>query len=315
MNSRGLNKGGILNLRMIPPRQIVLSGGGIRVCSTVGVLKALEERKVLRHVKHIGGVSAGAWLAFMVASGLKMSVIQRLIHEIDFSIIRNITPDAFLGFPENYGIDDGSNLTKFLESVIRVTLHIDSKITFEQFQALKNTRMTFRCWATDLTERKIREFSADKTPSVKIIDALRASMALPLYFTPVVDPVTGNLLSDGALLGNLPIHHLTEDELGQTVGITFCNEKPETKPDNTQLDLFGFFGAIFNSLVQSRNEDVKRKYSHRIIEIPVGSFASWNFEATHAERKYLYDSGYNTGKGWLSNIRNGSHSISRRHSV
>jgi NTE family protein len=315
MNSRGLNKGGILNLRMIPPRQIVLSGGGIRVCSTVGVLKALEERKILRHVKHIGGVSAGAWLAFMVASGLKISVIQTLIHEIDFSIIRNITPDAFLGFPENYGIDDGSNLTKFLESVIRVTLHIDPKITFEQFQALKNTKMIFRCWATDLNDRKIKEFSADKTPNFKIIDALRASMALPLYFTPVVDPVTGHLLSDGALLGNLPIHHLMEDELGQTVGITFCNEQPETKPDNIQLDLFGFFGAIFNSLVQSRNEDVKRKYSHRIIEIPVGSFASWNFEATYDERKYLYDTGYNTGIKWLSNIRNGSHSISRRHSV
>jgi len=315
MNLRGLNKETILNLRMIPPRQIVLSGGGIRVCSTVGVLKVLEERNMLHSVRHIGGVSAGAWLAFMVASGLKMSVIQKIIHEVDFSIIRNITPDAFLGFPENYGIDDGSNLTKFLESVIRVTLHIDPRITFEQFQTLKNTKMLFRCWATDLTQRKIREFSADKTPGIKIIDALRASMALPLYFTPVIDPETGHLLSDGALLGNLPIHHLMEDELHHTLGITFCNEYPGTKPDHTQLDLFGFFGAIFNSLVQSRNEDVKRKYSHCIIEIPVGSFASWNFEATYDERKYLYDSGYNTGKAWLSNIRNGSQHISRRHSV
>lgn len=297
---------------MIPPRRIILGGGGIRLCATVGVLKGLEERGLLKSVKEIGGVSAGAWLAFMVAAGLNMKTIETLVHDVDFSIIRNITPDAFLGFPENYGIDDGAKLTRFLESLVRVALKIDTNITFQGLANLHLSKMTFRCWATDVNSRTIKELSVSKTPNMKVIEALRASMALPLYFTPVVDPITGHLLSDGALLGNLPMHHLTEEECSETLGITFCNELPDPKKT---MDLFGFIDAIFNSLVHSRNENVKSKWGHRIIEIPAGGLPAWNFEASREQRGMLFHTGYTTCNKWLAKNSSGSRPMIRRHSV
>ena len=168
---------------MIPPRHLVLSGGGIKVISIVGALRSLEEKGYMKQVKVVSGVSAGAWLAFMISCGLGMKMIEKLVVDLEFGVVRNISPDAFIGFPETFGLDNGDNLKKFLESIMRIVIKMDPAITFEGHS--KN-KIQFKCWATDLNNRKIREFSVENTPSVKIIDALHASMAIPLYFTPRV---------------------------------------------------------------------------------------------------------------------------------
>ena len=82
---------------MIPPRRLVLSGGGIKVISIVGALKVLEEKKCLRSLREVSGVSAGAWLGFMIAGGLSIGSIEKMVLDLDFGVIRNLTPDAFLG--------------------------------------------------------------------------------------------------------------------------------------------------------------------------------------------------------------------------
>jgi predicted acylesterase/phospholipase RssA len=89
---------------MIPPRYIVLSGGGIKVISIVGALKALEEKGQLKNIKEISGVSAGAWLAFMLSAGLSIQVMEELISGLDFGIIRNLKPETLIGFPEIFGL-------------------------------------------------------------------------------------------------------------------------------------------------------------------------------------------------------------------
>ncbi len=53
----------------IPPRRIVLSGGGMRAVAHIGALQVLEARGHLAHVKEYVGVSAGAFLAFCLAIG------------------------------------------------------------------------------------------------------------------------------------------------------------------------------------------------------------------------------------------------------
>lgn len=292
---------------MIPPRRIVLSGGGIKVVSMVGSLKILEERGLLKRVKEFSGVSAGAWLAFMLSCGLTTAKIEKLVLDLDFSVIRNLTPDALLGFPETFGLDDGSHLKKFLESIMKVALKLDPFVTFGE---LKN-KVQFRCWATDLNTLSIREFSLVKTPTVRIVDALYASMAIPFYFTPCKDPITGHLLSDGGIQGSLPLHHLTEDECSEVLAIGFCRNDPIKK--EAPQDLMGFVSSIFSSILHIHNENVIRKWSHKIIRIPVDEFPSWNFEASREDRAMLIKKGLEATKQWLLNVPNNL--ILRRHSL
>lgn len=297
---------------MIPPRQLVLSGGGIKVISIVGALRVLEEKNLLKQLRVVSGVSAGAWLAFMISTGLTMKVIEKMVVELDFGNIRNLSADAILGFPETFGLDNGSNLRKFLESVMRIVLKVDPLCKFSDFS--KN-KIQFKCWATDLNTRSIREFSNEKTPTIKIIDALHASMAIPLYFIPVIDPETGHMLSDGGIQGSLPLHHLSEDECAQCLAIGFSRGKPFPSEGEVPEDLMGYMGAIFASLPHFRNESVMSKWSHKIIRIPVDEFPSWNFEISRDDRLQLVKRGGDTLKQWLQLSSSGSRFLERRISI
>lgn len=295
-------------------KRLVFSGGGIKVVSILGSLQVLEEKGHLKRLKEVCGVSAGAWLAFMVASGYPIVKIHELILSLDFSVIRNMSAEALIGFPETFGIDDGTSLVKFLESLTKVALKLDPSVTFGDFKGL----YTFRCWATDLTTRTIREFSALKTPSVKIIDALRASMSLPLYYTPVRDTLTGNILSDGGIQGNLPLHALTEDECGESLSIGFSSPG-DVSAEKPVGDLMGFVNAIFACLTHGRNDGKLAKWAHRIIRIPVDDYPSWNFEASRTDREMLSGKGKAAATEWLKEpmnyltVKNPTHL--RRHSL
>jgi predicted acylesterase/phospholipase RssA len=296
---------------MIPPRHLVLSGGGIKVISIVGALRLLEEKGMLKNVRVVSGVSAGAWLAFMIASGLTMKVIEKMVVDLEFGIVRNLSPDAFVGFPETFGLDDGSNLKKFLESIMRIVMKIDPAITFSGLQK----KIRFKCWATDLNTRSIREFSVEKTPNVRIIEALHASMAIPLYFTPVLDPETGHLLSDGGIQGSLPIHHLSASECEECLAIGFNREKPFPLEGEVPTDLMSFMGSIFSCLTHSRNESVINKWEHKIMRIPVDDVQSWNFEISRDERLILVKRGKDSMNSWLGLKSCGGRIIKRRLSI
>jgi predicted acylesterase/phospholipase RssA len=295
---------------MIPPRRILLSGGGIKVVALVGSMKALHEKGLDKTVKEYCGVSAGAWMAFMLACKIPIEVLERLIMELDFGVIRNVNPDAILGFPENFGLDDGSKFITLLEIIFRTILKIDPNITFGDMKS----DILFRCWATDLTLRTLREFSKKETPTVRIIDALRASTAIPGYFTPHTDPITGNMLSDGGIQGNLPLHILTEEECEETLAIGFSSAVDDLQARETPQDLMQFMKAVFDCLVHSRNEEVMARWKHHILRISIGNYPSWNFEASREDRLMLFTAGAKSTKAWLLNPFASARTILRRNS-
>jgi len=298
-------------MKPVPPKYLILSGGGVKVVSIVGAMKALETSGLLTQLKEISGVSAGAWLAFMISAGLSIETLESLVLEFEFSHIRNLNPEGLMTFPETLGIDDGTNLIKFLESIFRVAIKISPTVTFSEFNALNLSKIKFRCWATDLKEYTTCEFSLEKTPNARIIDALRASMALPLYFTPVKHPITGNLLSDGGIQGSLPIHALTETERENCIGIGFSQDSEKKNP----TDLMSFMSSLFSCLIHSRHEIILSKWYSSIIKIPTYNTASWDFEISREDRIKLVKNGYEAGLHWISNKYAGARKILRRHSV
>jgi NTE family protein len=295
---------------MIPPRRIVLSGGGVKVIAILGALEALEQGGHLRHVQEYCGVSAGAWLGFMLACGCPIPTARALITDLEFSRIRSISTESFLGFPELFGLDTGENLMKFLESITRVALKQDPAITFADLA--KHGKYKFRCWASDLVTLEPREFSAERTPTVRVLDALRASMALPLYFTPFPDPLTGHLLGDGGIHGTLPIHHLNDEDVQHALGIGFetLNSKP---PTENPSDVFAFMMAILNCLVQDRFEKLFLKWPDKIILIDVSGTQSWNFELPKEDRVNLLSRGRTAVETWFTKAN--QRRVERRASI
>jgi NTE family protein len=291
---------------MIPPRRLLLSGGGMKVVAIVGAIKTLQAKNALQSVKEVCGVSAGAWMAFMMACKTPIEVIERLTLELDFGIMRNLNVDTVMGFPEVFGLDDASKFTDLLGKIFRLVLKIDPLITFSGMKS----DIAFRCWAIDLVTAEPREFSVHTTPNVKIIDALRASCALPFYFTPFPDPVTGNLLSDGGIQGGLPIQNLSDDEKRETLCIGFSQVSPANRLENPQ-HLGEFINYVLRSAIISNNDKILEEWNHHILRISI-DYPVWNFEASREDREILMKKGSDAASIWLK-AYHGSR-ISRRHS-
>ena len=291
---------------MIPPRRLLLSGGGMKVVAIVGAIKTLLAKNTLHCLKEVCGVSAGAWMAFMMTCKTPIEVIERLTLELDFGIMRNLNVDTLMGFPEVFGLDDASKFTDLLEKIFRLVLKIEPAVTF----ATMKSDIAFRCWAIDLVTAEPREFSVHTTPNVKIIDALRASCALPFYFTPFPDPITGHLLSDGGIQGGLPIQNLSDDEKRESLCIGFSQSYPANTLQNPQ-HLGEFINSVLRSAIISNNEKILEVWNHHILRISI-DYPVWNFEASREDREILMKKGSDAACNWLK-VHHGCH-ISRRHS-
>lgn len=270
---------------LIPPKRICLSGGGIRAVAFLGALEVLETKGMLRTVNEYIGVSAGALVAFGLCIGYTVQEMKRLCMEFDFGLLRSFEADSAMNFLEQYGLDTGDNLQRFLESLLKQK-QLPATLTFEEIALQYPLLPRFRCFATDLTTCEPREFSKAKTPSVTLLEALRATMSLPLYFTPIVDSLTGHHLTDGGVLHNYPMAFLKPEERYDALGLMFTNEHAENKQIH---DFFDFLHQMFACIYVPRTRKILAEAKHNTIVLPHGDYPNWNFEATKEEKVHLME--------------------------
>lgn len=292
---------------IIPPKRLIISGGGIRVIAHLGAIKELSERGYLKHIREYIGVSAGALLSTMFCLKYSIKQVEEICLGLDFSIIRSLEPESAFNILDTYGCDDGANLDKAIASIFRIRGYIP-ELTFGQASSLGLPNL--RMYATDLNTSKLIEYSSAKTPNTEIKFALRASMCIPVYFQPLIDPENGHLLVDGAVLCNYPIYELTDDEVEESLGFRF-NSKIIKK--NTFSDFMEFTNQLLVAYYVPQSA-LPIKYKCRTITVPCGDYPSWNFEASIEDRKHLISIGKQAVNNFIDN-KMYSYKGLRRYSV
>jgi len=197
-----------------PPKRprigIAFAGGGARGGAHVGVLKVLEEMRV--PVDYVAGTSIGSIVAALYASGMSPDEMDKVLSTTDWDDAlrddqgRKDQPyrqkedddlyliKAELGFNKGklvlpQGLVQGQKLNYLLR---RLTLPATNVRDFDRL------RIPFRCVATDIvTGGKVVLSKGD------LARAVRASMAIPGFFSPV--EWDGKLLTDGGTADNLPV--------------------------------------------------------------------------------------------------------------
>lgn len=265
----------------LPPRRLALCGGGIRCIAHVGVFKELHRVGYLSCVKEIFGVSGGALIGLAYCLGYSLEQLERLALELDFAVLRDITPESAFDFPTSFGLDPGHGLDKLLTSLLS-RKGFQPDVTFQNLKSVCG----FRCYAADIQTNSIREFSIQKTPSVSVKLAVRASMSLPVLYTPVKDPLTGNLLMDGGILHNLPIVFLNGKERAETMAVLFTKSSGSVKED---LDLLDLFQCVYDSMTFMRNEPFIKAFKENILLIPIRSTSALHFDLSKEQKKSLID--------------------------
>lgn len=198
---------------------LVLSGGGARGVTHIGVLKALEENNI--PIDYIAGTSMGAIIGGLYASGYTPVEIEQIFisKKLQTWIQGRTNTKGYYLFKAE---DPNASWQIFkitFDSVLRVKLPTNILSPTEMdFQFLElfteasaaaeynfdKLYIPFRCVASDISERKSVIFK-----SGEVYKAIRASMTFPFYFKPI--RINGKLMFDGGMYDNFPVSVLIEE--------------------------------------------------------------------------------------------------------
>lgn len=224
---------------------LVFEGAGIRGIAYSGVLRQFEKSGISNHIKKVGGTSAGAITALMFSLGYNSNEIHDIISETKFQKFNDGEFIFFGGFSrlnEKYGWYKGDNFTEWLEKIIKNKTG-NSEITFEELQEKGFKRLYVT--GTSLTKQKLLIFSSETYPQMKVKDAVRVSMSIPLYFEAVFIDSLGqvykknkgvknlDVVVDGGIMGNFPIF------MFDSIGVDSFNHKiriPNYKTIGVRID-------------------------------------------------------------------------------
>jgi len=208
-----------------PYHNLIMKGGGIRGIAYGGALQELESRGVLAHITRVGGTSAGAIQAALLAVGYSPTAIIDIINRTPVQRL-NDGQFIFIGggsrLLRQYGWYRGDQLTKYIcELVGRQTQR--PNLTLAELHALALAQpghyRDLYTTGTNLTLQRTQVFGYESHPDMRVADAVRISMSIPLYFRAVLldadnkviqgRPKAGQptqVLVDGGLLANYPLH-------------------------------------------------------------------------------------------------------------
>ena len=279
----------------IPPRRLGFCGGGVRCVAHVGVLMALESANLLGCVKDMIGISGGSLFALFYVLGYTLPQIHELSLKFDFALLGAIEPEDILLFPMTLGLNSGEIVDKLLTSVIETKGH-NKDITFAELA--KKSRITLRCYATDLQKSAVKEMSVFCTPNMSVKKAVRASMSLPILYSPVKEG--DSLLVDGGLLHNLPLVFLNDAEIEETLCVLFTSG--EGGASTSIESVIDFFKYIYDGALVMRNIPYMKKYKKNVVLIDSSDFGALNLNETEESRASFMEKAKQITLAFLRNV-------------
>jgi NTE family protein len=286
------------------PRTIVLSGGGVKAVAHIGALKTLEAAGSLAAVRTWVGLSAGALIAFGICLGYSLAALHDICDRFDFAALQDPAPEGFLSFLDNYGIDTGERLNRFVQALLTIR-GFSADLTFAGLAAINAP--IIRIVATDMVTGRPIIFSEVTTPDARLVDGLRASMSLPFYFWPVKGP-TGNMLVDGGVHGLYPINLLSVEEQKHALGI-MLTQKLDSWSGASGPD--AYILRLYEIASSAKNELVAQAHARQTIRVVTPQISMVEFTLTVEQRAELYKAGVQGAESYLAGLRTTKR---RRHS-
>ncbi|NBV76989.1 hypothetical protein EBR66_02425 [bacterium] len=293
---------------LIPPYRITLSGGGLKGIAHIGALEVLSEKGYLKSLREYVGISAGALIAFCLCIGTTLSELRLLASLLDFGLVRDLNPESMFNFMDSFGIDSGANLEKLLQTILRAR-SLNVHMTFQELDALK-LGPTLRVIAMNLNTCLPQEFSAKLSPLVEVVTAVRASMSIPIYFSPVREPISQQYLSDGGIYFPSPFKFLNDAERVHTLSLSFSHTH---KPCENITSLQEFLYQLYYSIDYTIGKELEKMWRHSILYIDCGRTNIMHFEASQEEKMTLMEKGRTSAEDFLK--KSPGRRVARRFSV
>lgn len=284
-----------------PPRPkvgIVLGGGGAKGAAHIGALKFIEE--IGLPVDYVAGTSMGSIIGGLYALGYSPDEIENFISQLDWSKYMTNSIDRLdissadkqrrstylVNIPFNHGqlfdqirkirmedeANDGPSFIaslpdSFIGGTDLLNLFNSLCIGYQDPMDFNDFPIPFACVATNLTTGEPVILRSGKFP-----EAIRASMAIPGVFSPMV--IDGKVLVDGGLVNNFPSDICREMGADIIIGIEVAQGM--VKDVGKLKSLPQLFAQMKNIVVKGHNEE-NRKLCDLYIHPEVNDFNMLSF--------------------------------------
>ncbi len=179
---------------------LVLGSGGARGYAHIGVIEELERQGF--EIVSISGSSMGALIGGLYAAG-GLQEYKKWVLGLDAFDVARLLDISF----DKKGFIKGERVFERLEKMIR-------------HRKIEELPVKFTAVATDV-ERNREVWFQDGD----LLQAIRASIAIPSFFTPV--EYNGTLLVDGGVLNPLPVAPVMSDHTDKIVAVNVYADKPK----------------------------------------------------------------------------------------
>ena len=246
------------------------------------MIKCIEEYDIVKKIDNFIGTSIGACVCFCLLIGFTYEELYDVFINLDINKARNINVDNILNFGTTYGVDNGEKIVKILKVFLKKKLQVNS-ITFSELyeKTQKNITIIGSC----LNTTSVEYFNLKNNPNMDVIDALRISISIPLFFTPVI--YENKYYVDGALTNNYPIDICVNNNK-ETLGVVLTSNT-YTYTEINSIDNY-LISIINTNFVHQDKEKIKKYHDITIdLEIECNSF---DFSLSTDIKKDIINQGY-----------------------
>jgi NTE family protein len=275
---------------------LVLSGGGAKGITHIGIIKALEENNI--PIDYVAGTSMGAIVGGMYAMGFTVDEMIQTVKSNDFKhwttgeiesnykyYYRNADPKPnFVEISFNIHNIDSINLKSAILPTNIISPH-QMNYAFVPLSSQANAVaggnfdklfVPFRCVASDIYKKEAVVFRYGV-----LGDAIRASLSYPFMFKPVV--IDGRLLFDGGIFNNFPVDVMRSDFKPEfMIGSVVANNprKPDERDILTQIQ----------NMIMSRTDYRIHKKEGLLLKFNLPNFKLFDFSRVDELVQMGYDS-------------------------
>ena len=275
---------------MLSPKHLVFAGGGPRCLSFLGAFDVLQKKQIFNNVSHYWGNSAGAIVATFLSLKIPFPKLRSIFETLDFTRFRDIDLTNIVSFGEKWGLDSGVAFTAHMKELLENVKPGASHYTLQEVPGLHIV-------SADLTDTKMVILDGTTFPTLKLVDALRASTAIPFFYTPFRNPINNHLLIDGAIGTNFPWDLLPSDEdRKNAIGFNFKIYDTTKEPEN----LSEYIPKILHFRESSKSVILTKKAEEpNVIYFNVRGFPAWHLALIKKDRDELISIGKKTAENWL----------------
>ncbi len=289
-------------------KNLVFSGCGILGIAYAGVVQVLEEKGIYQKMTRFAGASAGSIAAFLCALGFNSKELTELLKSTDFRTLLDSEPldipalikgkvpsSAYKTYAliigerilEWQGLCKGKAIKDWFESIL-AKKGIPKTVTYSQLYDLTGKDLT--TIVCNLSTNKSMVINKDTYPDMKVVDAVHASMSIPIVFRPVT--IDKDCCVDGGTTYDYPIDVFDPTcAIDETIG--FIVEKFTPKDAHLGHNIIKYLSNLVQTIMNAEFD----KYSRVPIDVarsgvvdPCG-IGVLEFDITPEQQDILINSG------------------------